>query len=86
MVPDLLVLGVPIVGIVPALVELMKRQGLPTQFAGLAAIGAAALVLGLVELRVHPVLGGWAAWLLAAIVYGLASAGLYSQVQKLTGR
>jgi hypothetical protein len=83
MPPDLLVIGVPLVVVVPALVELAKRAGLPTVWAGFASILACALVLGLVQLQVHPLFGGVAAWALASIVYGLAAAGLYSQVDRL---
>lgn len=86
MVADLLVLGVPIVVLVPAFVQLLKMLGLPSAWAGLASIGTCGVVLGLIQLQAHPIFGGWAAWLLASIVYGLACAGLYSQVQKLTGR
>ena len=79
-----LVAGVPLVVVIPALVEVAKRQGLPDRFAGLAAmvIGMCLLMLG------DLALGGtsdesWgvriATWLLGGIVYGLAASGLYSQ-------
>ena len=56
MPPELLVSGVGITVLVPALVELAKRSGMPTRYAGLASIVAAGLVLGLVELQSqHPV-------------------------------
>lgn len=38
--------GIPIVVIVPALVELAKRQGLPDRFAGIGALVIATWVLG----------------------------------------
>jgi hypothetical protein len=84
MPPELLVSGVGIMVLVPALVELAKRSGLPTQYAGLASIAAAGLVLGLVELQANARFGGVAGWLLLSLVYGLAAAGFYSQVRKLT--
>ena len=84
MYPELLVSGVGITVLVPALVELAKRSGLPTRYAGLASIGAAGVVLGLVELQSHARFGGVAGWLLLSIVYGLAAAGFYSQVRNLT--
>lgn len=84
MPPDLLVIGVPLVIVVPALVELAKRMGLPTIWAGLASILSCGLVLGLLELRSNAQFGGVAAWALASIIYGLAAAGLYSQVDKLS--
>jgi len=39
-IPDAfeLAAGVPLVAIIPALVELAKRQGLPVRYAGLAAM------------------------------------------------
>ena len=83
MPPELLISGVGITLIVPALVELAKRSGLPAQYAGLASIVAAATVLGLVDLQSHAQVGGAASWLLLSLVYGLAAAGFYSQVRKL---
>ena len=80
-VPDLLIVGVPLVVIVPALVELAKRLGLPTAYAGIASIGSSALILGLVQAQTDARFGGWAAWLLTSIVYGLAASGLYSMTK-----
>lgn len=84
--PDVLILGVPLLVLAPALVELLKRLGLPTAWAGLASIGVSGLFLGLLGLQDHPIYGSWATLLLGAIVYGLAASGLYSQVSRLTGR
>ena len=78
---DLLIVGVPLVVIVPALVELAKRLGLPTAYAGLASILSCALILGLKQLQADARFGDWATWLLTSIVYGLAASGLYSQVR-----
>jgi hypothetical protein len=83
MPPELLISGIGITVLVPALVELVKRSGMPTRYAGLASIAAAGLVLGLVELQSHAQFGGAAGWLLLSLVYGLAAAGFYSQVRKL---
>ena len=85
MPPELVVSGVGITLLVPALVELAKRSGLPTQFAGLASIVAAGLVLGLVELQSSAQFGGAAGWLLLSLVYGLAAAGFYSQAKRVMG-
>ncbi len=82
---ELLISGVGITVLVPAIVELAKKSGLPTRYAGLASIGAAGLVLGLVELQSNAQFGGAAGWLLLSIVYGLAAAGFYSQVRKVAG-
>jgi hypothetical protein len=84
MPPELLISGVGITVLVPALVELAKRSGLPTQYAGLASIVSAAAVLGLVQLQSDGRFGGAATWLLLSLVYGLAAAGFYSQLRKLT--
>ena len=80
-----LVVGVPLIAITPALVELAKRLGLPVRYAGLAAMGIALALLVCGDLA----LGGAPArealvsvvprWVLGGIVYGLAAAGLYSQ-------
>lgn len=85
-----LIHGAPIVALVPGLVELAKRAGLPARFAGLAAIATATALVALADLaaRAAPAtdpLGTAAAWLLAGIVYGLAAAGLYSQARRLPG-
>ena len=81
---ELLVSGVGITVLVPALVELAKRSGMPTRYAGLASIVAAGLVLGLVQLQSNTHFGGAARSRLLSIVYGLAAAGFYSQVHKLS--
>jgi hypothetical protein len=81
MPPELLIAGVPIVVVVPLLVQGAKELFLPARYAGVAAIVAAAVVLGLVSLKTDPRFGGWAEWLLLSIVYGLAASGLYSQVK-----
>ena len=81
--PDVVIYGAPLVIVVPAAVQLAKELGLATKYAGLASIAVCAAVLGLVELRAHETAGGVASWLLMSLVYGLAAAGLYSQVRKL---
>lgn len=82
-IPDTfaLISGIPLVVIVPGLVEVAKRQGLPARFAGLAAIVLATLLLALAGLASNSGVGldDLAQWLIAGIVYGLAAAGLYSQ-------
>ena len=83
MPPELLISGVGITVLAPALVELAKRSGLPTRYAGVASIVSAGIVLGLVELQSNAQFGGVAGWLLLSLVYGLAAAGFYSQVRKV---
>jgi hypothetical protein len=84
MPPELLISGVGITVLVPALVELAKRSDMPTRWAGLASVVAAGLVPGLVQLQSNAQFGGAAGWLLLSLVYGLAAAGFYSQVRKLS--
>jgi len=73
--------GVPLVIVIPALVEIAKRQGLPVRYAGLAAIliGTSLLALAGLALGQPFDTGTVARWALGGIVYGLAAAGLYSQ-------
>ena len=85
-----LILGAPIVALVPGLVELAKRAGLSPRYAGLAAIAGATALMALADVAgVAGFTSGAASgavrvasWLLAGIVYGLAAAGLYSQTRR----
>ena len=88
---DTLILGVPIVALTPGLVEVVKHVGLPTRYAGVAAIVCAGLLaaLGDVAGLAGPATGTSpdarvAVWVLSGIVYGLAAAGLYTQGKALT--
>lgn len=78
---------VPVVVLVAALVEAGKRAGLPTKYAGIAAVGIAILLTFLVA-AAEGSLGEegtrFAAWVLSGIVTGLAAAGLYSQARIVT--
>jgi hypothetical protein len=71
-----------IIAIVPGIVEIVKRVGLPVRFAGVAAIVSATILVVLTDIS-----GGGggladpARWLLLGIVCGLAASGLYSQVR-----
>jgi hypothetical protein len=86
MPPELLIVGVPLIVVVPGAVELMKRSGMATHYAGAASILCCAVVVGLLELQDDPSWGGIATWALFSIVYGLAASGAYSQWDKLTKR
>lgn len=87
-----LVAGVPLLAIIPALVEVAKRNGLPVRYAGGAAIilGIVLLMLGDLALDEFPDTTGWfatiARWLIGGVVYGLAAAGLYSQREVILPR
>ncbi len=89
-IPDAfeLAAGVPLVAVIPALVELAKRQGLPVRYAGLAAvlIGMGLLTLAGLALGEPVDAGTVARWAIGGIVYGLAAAGLYSQREVALGR
>ena len=81
---DELIYGVPLVVVVPAVVELAKRVGLPTKWAGLVAVLVTTALVGLLRLRAAGgAASGAADVALAGLVLGLASAGLYSQVRAL---
>lgn len=87
---ETLILGVPIVVLTPGLVEILKRSGLPSRYAGAAAILCAMLLAALADVAglaagdsAQPPGARLALWLLAGIVYGLAASGLYAQGQSL---
>lgn len=85
--PVEIVAGVPLIIVVPALVEVAKRLGMPVRFAGVVAIGFAVALLACADLATGAVPAGEgmtpvaARWLLGGIVYGLAASGLYSQAR-----
>ncbi len=87
-----LVAGVPLIVVVPAIVEAAKRAGLPTHLSGGAAILVATVLLALGDLALGtgPERAGGvemiARWLLGGIVFGLAGSGLYSQRDVLRPR
>lgn len=89
-IPDAfdLVAGVPLVAIIPALVEAAKRQGLPRRYAGLAAIVCGIVLLALAGFALGEDIdaGTVARWAIGGLVYGLAAAGLYSQREVALGR
>jgi hypothetical protein len=75
---DILVAGVPLILVIPACVELAKRAGLPTRYAGIAAVVSGILLLALSDLALTDS-ASWPNWIIGGIVYGLAASGLYSQ-------
>ncbi len=76
-----------IVAVVPGMVEVAKRAGLPVRWSGVAAIVTATALVALRDLgQGQPVDGAGiaalvASWLLQGSVLGLAAAGLYSQAR-----
>jgi hypothetical protein len=76
-----------VIALVPGLVEIAKRTGMPARFAGLAAIAFATAVFALSGLATGSPDGSTIAeWLLRGTIAGLAAAGLYSQAIVLTQR
>ena len=73
-----LIAGVPLLVLLPALVEMLKRAGLPVRFAGLAAVVCGVAFFALRDLTLEES-NVWATWIVGGIIYGLAAAGLYSQ-------
>ncbi len=75
---------VAIIALVPGIVEIAKRIGLDSRFAGLLAIVAATVLVA-----ANQVGGGVSAiadparWIVLGVVYGLAASGLYSQVTRI---
>lgn len=78
--------GVGITIVTPALVEVAKHIGLPGRFAGLAAMLLATMLLSLGAIATGEAMTieALARWVIAGMVYGLAAAGLYSQVKPPT--
>ncbi len=83
-----LVVDAAVIGVVPGVVEVAKRAGMPVKFAGAAAILVAILLLALSDLARS---GGFApesvaGWILRGTLTGLAAMGLYSQFVRVTDR
>lgn len=78
-----------IVAVVPGIVEVAKRAGLPVRWSGIAAIVAACVLVALRDLergeRIAATriaaLAAW--WVLQGVMLGLAAAGLYSQARRV---
>lgn len=78
-------LGIPAMILVPLLVEGLKRLGLPSRWAGAAALAMGLLVAGLAgAVEAWPSVTPLVRVLVAGILLGLASAGSYSQYRVVT--
>ena len=81
--------GIPLIVVVPAIVEVAKHNGLPPRLAGLAAIVAATVLLALGDVALGaaeiPFGQRAASWVIGGIVYGLAAAGFYSLAPSRSG-
>jgi hypothetical protein len=74
--------GIPLIVVVPAIVQIAKANGLPDRLAGPGAIAIATVLVALGDMALatstSPLGPRLAGWLIGGIVYGLAAAGFYS--------
>jgi hypothetical protein len=74
--------GIPLIVVIPAIVQIAKANGLPGRLAGPAAVVTATALVALGDVALglsgEPIGQRLAGWLVAGIVYGLAAAGFYS--------
>jgi hypothetical protein len=81
--------GIPLIVVVPAIIQVAKANGLPTRLAGPAAVVTTTLLIALGDIALGassaPLGQRLAGWLIAGIVYGLAAAGFYSLTPSRTG-
>lgn len=79
---SLLVAGVPAVVLVPLVIELAKRLGLPSRYAPLASLLAASLVAAAAELApTVPALLPLLRWGVATLLLSLSASGAYETVR-----
>lgn len=84
---ELIVFGVPAVGLIIVLVELIKRYGMDPRWAPLVAVGVG--ILFAVLAKVAAMYPGFAAWyevVIVGVVAGLTAAGLYSGQKAMRGK
>lgn len=75
---------IAIVALIPGIVEVAKRLGMPVRFSGLAAIFTAFALVALGDIEGgSSVMAQPARWVTLGVVYGLAASGLYSQVRRV---
>lgn len=78
---------IAIVALIPGIVEILKRLGMPVRFSGLAAIVTASVLVALGDIEGgSSMLAQPARWVTLGVVYGLAASGLYSQVRRIPQR
>ena len=81
--------GIPLIVVVPAIVEIAKTNGLPNRLAGPAAVLIATVLLALGDIALgqptSSISTQIAAWVIGGIVYGLAAAGFYSLAPGTSG-
>ena len=81
--------GIPLIVVVPAIIQIAKANGLPPRLAGGAAIVTASALIALGDIALaestESLSQRLAGWLVAGIVYGLAAAGFYSLAPRRAG-
>lgn len=76
----IMLLGIPAVVLVPVIVQGIKSLGLPSRWAGIAALVVGLFVAGLAEAVTQwPTLTPLVRFIIAGVLLGLASSGAYSQ-------
>ena len=74
--------GIPLIVVIPAIIQIAKHNGLPTRLAAPAAIIVASILIALGDVALAttegPVGQRLATLLVGGIVYGLAATGFYS--------
>ncbi len=79
-------LGIPAIMLVPVLVQGMKMLGLPSRWAGVAALLAGLAVASLAAaVEAWPVVTPWVRFVVAGVLLGFASVGTYSQYRTYSG-
>ena len=82
----LTLLGIPAVVIVPLVVQGLKALGLPSRWAGVAALLAGLAVAGMIEaVSAWPGVTPVVRFVVAGLLLGLAASGSYSQFRSITG-
>ncbi len=80
----LVLLGIPAVVVVPLLVQGLKALGLPSRYAGVAALAVGLAVAGMIEaVQAWPSVTPFVRFLVAGLLLGLASSGSYSQYRSI---
>lgn len=76
----------PLAALTIGLLELVKRQGLPTRLVPVASVACGVVMMGLVRLAGYH--EAWSAWetVLAGVITAMIAGGTYSGVKAVAGR
>lgn len=84
---ELVLAGLPMAGVIVALVELAKGQGLPSRYAAPVALGLGITFAIVAKLASsNPEFASWAEAILLGILAGLSASGLYSGQKAVRGQ